>query len=295
MISDKMDINSRIDINKKVLLTIYMLSKNISFLDAGDKFSVSSGTAHYIFKEIVTILAESLNEYIKWPAANEVPEIIATFRAQSRGFPGVLGIIDGCHIPIKQPAGNAHDYFNRHEGHSIILQGVCDHRMQFTNIYIGLPGRMHDARVFRNSPLCEMLNNNILPPNQHLLGDSAYPLSKYLLTPFKDNGHLNAEQINYNESLSSIRSTIERAFGLLKGKFRRLKYLDIKDLELTNNIIAASCVLHNFLIQHNDIDLHLQLENEDNNDEIHHMDAPALGVGRDEGIRKRNEIVAHLA
>lgn len=42
---------------------------------------------------------------------------------RSRGFPGVVGAIDGCHIPIKQPPGNANDYYNRKEFHSIILQG----------------------------------------------------------------------------------------------------------------------------------------------------------------------------
>jgi len=60
------------------------------------------------------------------------------------------------------------------------------------------------------------------------------------MTPFKDTGHLTVAQLRYNTKLSSIRSVIERAFGRLKGKFRRLKYLDIKDIDLGKKIIAAA-------------------------------------------------------
>lgn len=42
---------------------------------------------------------------------------------RSMGIPGVAGAIDACHIAIKQPVGNAHDYYNRKGFHSIILQG----------------------------------------------------------------------------------------------------------------------------------------------------------------------------
>jgi len=125
------------------------------------------------------------------------------------------------------------------------LQGVCDHKARFIDVFIGMPGRMHDARVFRQSELFVQLNNAenlLLPPNMHLVGDSAYPLMQNLMTPFRDNGHLTRAQSNYNVKLSIIRSIIERAFGLLKGKFRRLKYLDIFDPTLGNTIIAAACV-----------------------------------------------------
>jgi len=55
----------------------------------------------------------------------------------------------------------------------------------------------------------------------HLIGDSAYPLLRNLMTPIRDNGHLTRSQNVYNIKLSSIRSIIERSFGLLKSKFRR--------------------------------------------------------------------------
>jgi len=174
------------------------------------------------------------------------------------------------------------------------LQAVCDHKARFTDIFIGMPGRMHDARVFRQSELFARLNraeNPILPPNMHLIGDSAYPLMINLMTPFRDNSHLTREQSTYNVKLSSIRSIIERTFGLLKGKFRRLKYLDIATPALGNTIIiiAAACVIHNFLIDRNEIDFEYEVPI----DEVMRV----ANDGRDEldedlvAVAKRNRIM----
>jgi len=38
---------------------------------------------------------------------------------------------------------------------------------------------------------------------------------------------------------------IERAFGLLKGRFRRLKMIDVASVERATKLIAAACILHN--------------------------------------------------
>ncbi|XP_011883994.1 PREDICTED: putative nuclease HARBI1 [Vollenhovia emeryi] len=186
--------------------------------------------------------------YVQWPNTAQCDLSCNIFDTRSRRFKGVIGAIDGCHIPCKQPVGNANDYYNRKGFHSIVLQGVCDHKGQFIDCYIGMPGRMHDARVFRNSPLFNAIGNGLIPENRHIIGDSAYPLLRNLMTPFKDNGHLTHLQLTYNTKLNSIRSIIERAFGLLKSKFRRLKYLDISNLDLGNHVIAAACVLYNFIL-----------------------------------------------
>ncbi|XP_066595961.1 putative nuclease HARBI1 [Prorops nasuta] len=196
----------------------------------------------------------------------------SVFHSRCNGFGGVIGAIDGCHIPIKQPPGNAHDYYNRKDFHSVVLQGTCDHTGKFIDCLIGRPGRAHDAAIFKSSAVYKKLtdvDNPLLPPNLHILGDSAYPLLFNLMTPFKDNGNLTSKQIQYNVKHASIRSVIERAYGLLKGKWRRLKYLDVNSVHMANSVIAAACILHNFLIVHKEMDvLSESISNDSNNSDI---------------------------
>jgi len=48
--------------------------------------------------------------------------------------------------------------------------------------------------------------------------------------------------------LSTTRVTIERAFGLFKGRFRRLQYVDTHRIETTVDLIIFCCILHNICI-----------------------------------------------
>ena len=43
---------------------------------------------------------------------------------------------------------------------------------------------------------------------------------RWLITPYRDNGHLTRQQRRFNTVLSSLRQKVERAIGLLKGRWR---------------------------------------------------------------------------
>ncbi|XP_024945315.1 uncharacterized protein LOC107272224 [Cephus cinctus] len=112
-----------VSIEKKMMFTIWTLAKPGSFLAVGDRFGLSKSTGHQIFKNMITILANLLPKYVKWP--NDTSRALSekVFEARSCGISGVIRAIDGCHIPCKHPVGNAIDYYNRKRYHSIILQG----------------------------------------------------------------------------------------------------------------------------------------------------------------------------
>ena len=100
------------------------------------------------------------------------------------------------------------------------LQVVCDNDMKFTDVYRIWPGAVHAARVLRNSPLfhdSEGRTDNLFPRQTNIIGDAAYPLKTWLLTGFKDNGHLTAQQIRSTHLLSSKRTIVERSIGLLRA------------------------------------------------------------------------------
>ncbi|KAK4882161.1 hypothetical protein RN001_005480 [Aquatica leii] len=177
------------------------------------------------------------------------------FEAQ-HGFPGVLGAIDGTHIPITAPSKDQAAYCNRHQHHSIILQAICDANYKFIDVFAGYAGSVHDARVFYNSPIAKIIQETpwVLFPNSdcHILGDSAYKCTTYVLTPYRDNGHLTQKQKNYNYRLSATRVCIEQCFALLKCRFRILKHVNVYNTIFIPKIILAYCVLHNICMTRKD-------------------------------------------
>ena len=184
----------------------------------------------------------------------------------------MIGMIDGCHIPIKQPYHQGGYYYNRKDFYSVVLQGktfliknhdnsvhiffyfvaVCREDLSFTNIFVGFPGRVHDSRVLSHSPLFE--NGHEVCNPYHLLGDSAYPNISWILTPFRKNQQITDQMTRYNKVHSSIRIKIEQAFGMLKGRNRRLKYLDQNSMSVICYTICTACVIHNICIFQNDLD-----------------------------------------
>ena len=97
---------------------------------------------------------------------------------------GVVGVIDGCHIPIQSPGGNDAELFRNRKGFfSINVQGICDANLNFTNIVARWYGSAHDSRVFENSNVFSELESGEAPAM--LLGDSGYPLLPFLMTPLK--------------------------------------------------------------------------------------------------------------
>lgn len=81
----------------------------------------------------------------------------------------------------------------------------------------------------------------------HILGDLAYPQSAWLMTRFRGDAFLTSEQVKFNKALSSGREVVERAFGLLKNKWKKLRYL-VADPEKAAKEVAACVYLHNFLL-----------------------------------------------
>ncbi|XP_066596925.1 putative nuclease HARBI1 [Prorops nasuta] len=195
---------------------------------------------------------EKVTNIIKWPLGNEAIKIESEFQ-RKRGIPKVIGAIDSTHIRIQKPKSeNGNHYFNRKRYPSINLMAVCGPDMKFTYIYCGEPGSYHDARVLRRSELYHEAMNHceaLFPNETFILGDSAYRTLTWLVPPFKDNGAFTEQQKQFNFSHSSTRIVIERAFGFLKSKFRKLKFFnEYMDLKFINDIIISSCVLHNLSI-----------------------------------------------
>lgn len=199
------------------------------------------------------------------------------------GFPGVIGVIDGTSIPIRTPAHKIKStYVNRHDIPALTLQGICDHRRRYIDIFTGPPGKIHDSRVFKLSFISSEIPF-ICGQEYHLLGDNGYPLRQHIITPYKDYGNLSPQQRTFNRKLSTTRVLIENSFGILKSRFRQLQILDFHKVKKMAMFIKACCVLHNLCINFND-----EVEFEDETEET--LEEPVGNDDQDVVLRQLGEI-----
>ena len=133
-------------------------------------------------------------------------------------FPNVLGCIDGTLVQIKAPSYREDMYVCRKGYHALNIQGVCDSRKRFINLIVKWPGSTHDAFMWNESSLHVFLRNN--QQNGYLLGDQAYPLKQYLLTPLRD--PQTQAEMTYNRIHQRTRQRIEDTFGRWKCRWLML-------------------------------------------------------------------------
>jgi hypothetical protein len=115
--------------------------------------------------------------------------------------------------------------------------------------------------VFANSSLGKALRDGSLgipedkplpgtnDPLPHVIvGDEAFPLRTYLLTPYARAQVRGCEQKSvFNYRLGRARRVSENCFDLITQKFRVFQRRLQQTPEHVNKIVLATCVLHNFL------------------------------------------------
>lgn len=233
----------QVPLEKDLLMYLWYMGSLECVRSIADRFDVSESTFVSHNRRMSDAFCDHLlKKFIKWPDQQQYHEISNVFM-DKKGFPSIIGALDGTHIKIKAPHDHGADYINRKMYHSLILQAVCREDLRFTDVFSGWPGRVHDARVLRNSPLWE--SGPTLCGEYLIVADGAYPCRRWLLTPYRDNGHLTRDEVKYNKSLSGSRVVIENAFGSLKGRFRRLQNIDMADIMYIIKTIINGCVLHN--------------------------------------------------
>lgn len=154
-----------VSVEERVAVTVWKLATNIEYRTLSALFGLGRSTVGRIVVETSQAITNHLlPQYVKIPGGDKLKEIVEGFES-CWGFPQAAGAIDGSHIPIIRPDKSASDYYNRKGYYSIIMQAMVDFRGLFMDVYIGWPGKVHDARVFVNSSLYHKGMNSTLLPN----------------------------------------------------------------------------------------------------------------------------------
>lgn len=134
------------------------------------------------------------------------------------------------------------------------MQAVCDSTGRFLNIFVGYSGSVHDTHVFKNSPL--YCNAEYPPAGYFLLGDGGYPSIDRpirVVTPYKLPLQGPVEE-RFNRCHSRGRIVIERAFGMMKARWRRTLFsaLEVK-VGFCTQVVIACAFLHNVCLSNGDV------------------------------------------
>ncbi|XP_055903680.1 uncharacterized protein LOC129939620 [Eupeodes corollae] len=273
---------TKIEPRKEVYVYVWYVSNTLTFRQLGNLFGIATSSAWSVVGRVSSWLFSIGNEYIKWPQGDVIDQISHKFETKKK-IPGIIGAIDCTHITIAAPKSNKEAYYNRKQNFTIVLQAVVDADKKFIDICVGEPGSLHDSRVLRRSALYNQAETNysrLFPSNTFLLGDSAYASSNWIVPPFKDYGQLTDQQKSFNFIHSSTRMVVENAFGLLKGRFRRInKFTEQRTINSIKKIVVSVCILHNLCISNDDnITLDEEVTPQENN--LGHNTNPELNTSR---------------
>ncbi|GJU40958.1 ALP1-like protein [Tanacetum coccineum] len=177
----------------------------------------------------------SLDEYLQMGATTARDSLRIFCK---HGFPGMLGSIDCTHwlwanCPV---AFRAQFSWGDHEPDPfILLEAIASNDLWIWHAFFGVSGMNNDVKVLRQSPIFNDLKsgrapdvpfvaNNVLYKRGYYLTDGIYPQWSVLIKSIKNPGTHDHKRILYKTKHEATRKDVERAFGVLKQKWKLIKY-----------------------------------------------------------------------
>ena len=120
------------------------------------------------------------------------------------------------------------------------------------DLLVNVPGSFHDAAAYQMSDVKPYLETRF--PREICLGDSAFPISDVLITPYSQEAARRDRDIrlfNYRHSAARVEMT-ECIYGIWKRRFPILKSLRV-NLPNAYKIITGTAILHNLSVLWNEI------------------------------------------
>ncbi|PNF19561.1 hypothetical protein B7P43_G18008 [Cryptotermes secundus] len=181
----------------------YLASGN-SLTDIEEMYSVGQPTAGNIVRRVCTVIWDIMKEEcIPIPTTEKWYEIVKCFETRAH-FPHCIGAVDGKHIIIIRLYRSGSLFFNYKHYFSILLLALADSNYQFVCVDVGSYGKDSDCSIFKNSSLWTAL----VPKREQfcgvtsavpyvIVGDEAFVLTNFLLTPYAGNDLSKKKVFNY--------------------------------------------------------------------------------------------------
>jgi len=253
-VSTKIPTSASFSSRDLVALVLYRLANDATLLDCTRVFGSSEQNVDAHFWDTLLCIRRALSSYgpngelpvVRWPTPAERAEFHSWIphpggvlvrhhaddeRARLRvaGRSKIVFIIDGTPFAVNRPRQSAlrKELFSKYRSTTCWnMNVVCDPRGRIIYVHTPHPGRHHDSRVYRSTPLA-LDPQLLLSDGECGLADAGYAMGgtpdPRLLVPFKKpphGGQLSIAKRLYNKILQHSRAVIEHVFGYMAWKWQ---------------------------------------------------------------------------
>ncbi|KAH7862343.1 hypothetical protein Vadar_003472 [Vaccinium darrowii] len=242
-----------------------------------DRFQRSGGTISKQIKKITPCLEDFAYHWIRPMQSPEYWRECLERNKRYRRFKDCIGAIDGTRVPCSPPSHQIARCWSRKGGPTFNVIAVCDFNLCFTFAASGYEGNMHDYNIFKHETTKTGNRFPHPPEGKYYLVDAGYPNAKGYMAPYKgymyhqDDFRRRRRPVRdsnerFNRVHSSLRSCVERTFGVWKARWRMMKMAPGYKLDDHKKFILISMAIHNYIRIHCPSDKlfkNADMENED--------------------------------
>jgi hypothetical protein len=202
------------------------------------------------------------NEYLRRPTLHDVQRLHQR-HAELHGFPGMLGSIDCMHWAWQNcPIAWQGQYTRGDHGYpTIMLEAVASYDLWIWHAFFGPAGSSNDLNVLNESDLFQDLLQDRAPEvvfniagqqfnKGYYLGDGIYPEWATIVKSFKH--QISEAETRFKRYQESARKDVERAFGVLQGRWGIIKNpARPYSVNKIRRIMYCCVILHNMITEDN--------------------------------------------
>lgn len=253
-------------IEAKLMLSLKTLAYGVPSHTFCDYFQMSWPLAReccYQFDKAINSIYTA--EYLRKPTAADIKGIVKLHRCVHK-VDGMLGSIDCSHTNWKNcPVAWQGSYSGKEKKPTIVLEAICDYHLWFWHVSYGYAGTLNDLNILSLSPFLDAILDGSFASLEEeakvvpyyvdgqlfrklfVLVDGIYPLYSRFIRGIKE--PLGKKEKRFTQWQEGARKDIERAFGVLQGKFQFIaRPIHLHKVADISNRVGTCILLHNMCV-----------------------------------------------
>jgi hypothetical protein len=254
-----------IPLELQILAVLRVLGRATCF-DGIEEITGASAESHRVFFHdfCKKFASKYYHEYVYLPRNND--ELRSSMSDYSRmGIPGALGSTDCVHVRWDMCPASLTNLCSGKEGYpTLAWQATVNHKMRFLSVTKSFYGSLNDVQICKYDWLTQQLHQKLLYSDVpfhlynsdgeveelkglYLICDGGFMKWRVLIAGLKF--YSSIKEALWSAQMESTRKDVERAFGILKARFRCLKLQVLFHKQTDIDFMFWTCaILHNMIL-----------------------------------------------